>query len=164
MARQQVIDAVTKCIEPVIENLNYELVDVEFVQEGGDFYLRIYVDQEEGITFEDCKKVSRAVEPVLDEKDPISSQYMLEISSAGLDRIIKKDKDFKKFADEIVDVKLYKAQSLGTLGKKKQFQAQLHEKTKNDNDQEIVSFFTEEGEKIEVLFENINSVRLAILF
>ena len=98
-------------LSPVLEELAYELVDLEFVKEGQSWYLRLYLDKEGGITLDDCEKASRAIEVVMDEKDPIEQAYYLEVSSPGLDRPLKKEKDFIKYAGEVVDVKLYRAQN-----------------------------------------------------
>ena len=96
-------------VSGMIEKMGYELVDVEFVKEGQNWYLRFYLDKEGGINIDDCEKASKAIEKLLDEKDPIEQAYILEVSSPGLDRQLKKDKDFVKYAGSLVDVKLYKA-------------------------------------------------------
>lgn len=96
-------------VSGMIEEMGYELVDVEFVKEGQNWYLRFYLDKEGGINIDDCEKASKAIEKLLDEKDPIEQAYILEVSSPGLDRQLKKDKDFVKYAGSLVDVKLYKA-------------------------------------------------------
>lgn len=154
MNKKQIVDEVTKYLEPILAEFNYELVDVEFVKEGPTFYLRIYIDKEGGITIEDCKVTSRAIEPVLDEKDIIEPAYMLEVSSPGLDRVIKKDKDFERFNGEVVDVKLYTP-----INKQKNLQGELISKT-----DELLIICDEEGEKIEIPMKNVVVVRLAILF
>ena len=96
-------------VSGMIEEMGYELVDVEFVKEGQNWYLRFYLDKEGGINIDDCEKASKAIEKLLYEKDPIEQAYILEVSSPGLDRQLKKDKDFVKYAGSLVDVKLYKA-------------------------------------------------------
>lgn len=154
MNKKQIVDTVTTYLEPITDQFNYELVDVEFVKEGPAYYLRLYIDKEGGITIDDCKAISRAIEPVLDEKDFIEPAYILEVSSPGLDRILKKDKDFKKFTGEVVDVKLYKA-----VEKQKQFQGELVNKT----DKELV-IIDEDENTLTFDIENVAMVRLAILF
>lgn len=154
MNKNQIIDEVTKYLEPILANFNFELVDVEFVKEGPSYYLRIYIDKEGGITIEDCRVTSRAIEEVLDEKDIIEPAYMLEVSSPGLDRIIKKDQDFERFKGQVVDVKLYTA-----INKQKMIQGELVSKT-----EEILTLCGEDGEKIEIPMKNVVVVRLAILF
>lgn len=154
MNKNQIIDEVTKYLEPILANFNFELVDVEFVKEGPSYYLRIYIDKEGGITIEDCRVTSRAIEEVLDEKDIIEPAYMLEVSSPGLDRVIKKDQDFERFKGQVVDVKLYTA-----INKQKMIQGELVSKT-----EEILTLCGEDGEKIEIPMKNVVVVRLAILF
>ena len=154
MNKNQIIDEVTKYLEPILANFNFELVDVEFVKEGPSYYLRIYIDKEGGITIEDCRVTSRAIEEVLDEKDIIEPAYMLEVSSPGLDRVIKKDQDFERFKGQVVDVKLYTA-----INKQKMIQGELVSKT-----EEVLTLCGEDGEKIEIPMKNVVVVRLAILF
>jgi ribosome maturation factor RimP len=96
-------------VTPIIEAGGYELVDVEYVKEGSDYYLRVYADKEGGITIDDCVEISRALEAKLDEKDFIEEAYILEVSSPGLTRPLKKEKDFKRSLGRLVDLKLYKA-------------------------------------------------------
>lgn len=97
-------------ILPIINKNNYELVDVEFVKEGSNWFLRAYVDKEGGFSVNDCEKVSREFSDLLDKEDFIEESYILEISSPGLGRPLKKDKDFERSIGEEVEVKLYKAQ------------------------------------------------------
>lgn len=92
-----IVANVEKIVIPMIEELGYEFVDAEFVEEEGDWYLRIYIDNEEGITVEDCAIVSRPISEKLDEVDPIDRSYFFEVSSPGINRIIKRDKDFERF-------------------------------------------------------------------
>lgn len=96
-------------ILPIINKNNYELVDVEFVREGSNWFLRAYVDKEGGFSVNDCEKVSREFSDLLDKEDFIDESYILEISSPGLGRPLKKDKDFERSLGEEVEVKLYKA-------------------------------------------------------
>lgn len=95
-------------VSGMIEKMGYELVDVEFVKEGPNWYLRIFIDKEGGVTIDDCEAVSKTLEKIFDEKDPIEQAYFLEISSPGIDRPLKKKEDFIKYNGEMVDVKLYK--------------------------------------------------------
>ncbi|MDE7430324.1 MAG: ribosome maturation factor RimP [Lachnospiraceae bacterium] len=96
-------------VMPLIEQNNFELVDVEYVKEGSNWYLRVYIDKENGINVDDCELISRALSDLLDEKDFIEEAYILEVSSPGLGRPLKKDKDFERSLTEEVEVKLYKA-------------------------------------------------------
>lgn len=90
-----------------VARLGFELCDVEYIKEYGKWVLTLYIDKPEGITIDDCELVSRAVEPILDEKDPIEQQYYLSVSSLGLDRPIKKDADYQRNLGKDVSVKLY---------------------------------------------------------
>ncbi len=139
---------------PVIEENCYELVDIEFVKEGQNWYLRLYIDKDGGVTVDDCEFVSRAVEAVLDEKDPIEQAYILEVSSPGLDRPLKKDSDFVKYAGEIVDVKLYKA-----VNKQKEFQGEL-----KGLEGAIVTITDSDGNELSFDRKDIALIRLAVLF
>lgn len=98
-----------KLLEPILADTNFELVDVEYVKEGGNFFLRVYLDKPGGITIDDCELVSRALSDSLDEHDFIPDAYILEVSSPGLGRQLKKDKDFARSIGEDVEIKLYKA-------------------------------------------------------
>lgn len=96
-------------ITPILEEYQFELVDVEYVREGGNYFLRAYIDKEGGITVDDCEKVSRRLSDLLDEVDFIPDSYILEVSSPGLGRQLKKDKDFARSIGEEIEIKLYKA-------------------------------------------------------
>ena len=96
-------------IMPIIEQNKFELVDVEYVKEGGNYYLRAYIDKLGGITVDDCEIVSRALSDELDKYDFIDEAYILEVSSPGLCRPLKKEKDFDRHMGEEVEVKLYRA-------------------------------------------------------
>ena len=104
----KIVSIVTELARPIVEQLGCELWDVEYVSEGGQWYLRIYIDKEGGISIDDCENVSRAMDPILDEKDPISTSYIFEVSSAGLERTLKLPAHFQRFLGENVEVKLYK--------------------------------------------------------
>lgn len=101
---QQVI---TELAKPIVEDLNYELVDVEFVKEGANWYLRIYIDKSGGIGIDDCQSVSEKISDILDEKDPIEQSYYLEVSSPGLERPLKTERDFIKYKGELVEIKVF---------------------------------------------------------
>ena len=91
----------------ILKNTDYELVDVEYVKEGRDWFLRIFVDKEGGIDLDDCQTLSEQLGAKLDATDIINGAYILEVSSPGIDRILKKDKDFVREAGKVVDVTLY---------------------------------------------------------
>lgn len=94
--------------QPLVEACGCTLWDVEYVREGGEWYLRLYIDKEGGVDINDCEAVSRAVDPVLDEKDPIPESYRFEVCSAGLERVLKRPGDFERFMGEPILIKLYR--------------------------------------------------------
>ena len=109
MGRSESYEAKTEqLIQPLIDANNFELVDVEFVKEGSDWYLRVYIDKDGGITVDDCELISRAFNEILDREDYISEQYIFEVSSPGLMRLLKKEKDYKRSVGKLIDIKLYK--------------------------------------------------------
>lgn len=109
MGRSESYEAKTEqLIQPLIDANNFELVDVEFVKEGSDWYLRVYIDKDGGITVDDCELISRAFNEILDREDYISEQYIFEVSSPGLMRPLKKEKDYKRSVGKLIDIKLYK--------------------------------------------------------
>ena len=93
---------------PIVEENGFELVDVEYVKEGSTWYLRAYIDKPEGINIDDCEVVSRRLSDILDEKDYIDDAYILEVSSPGLGRPLKKEKDFKRSLGEEVEIRTYR--------------------------------------------------------
>lgn len=94
---------------PIVEHNGFELVDVEYVKEGGTWYLRAYIDKPGGITVDDCEVVSRVFSDILDEKDYIDDTYIFEVSSPGLGRPLKKEKDFARSIGEEVEIRTYRA-------------------------------------------------------
>lgn len=105
---------------PVVEEAGLELWDVEYVLEAGQRYLRLYLDGPDGVDLDDCERVSRAMDPLLDEADPVPDSYIFEVGSAGCERQLKRPSDFARFYGETVEVKLYSAvegakQWIGTL-------------------------------------------------
>ena len=104
---KNVSQTVKNAILPTVSELGYEIWDVEFVKEGANYYLRIYIDCAEGINIEDCERVHRAIDPVLDEADPIDRAYYLEVSSPGLGRQIKNAEQAEKVMGERVELKLF---------------------------------------------------------
>ena len=95
-------------VMPIVEKYGFELVDVEYVKEGGNFYLRAYVDKPGGITVDDCETVSREFSDKLDEADFIEEAYIMEVSSPGLGRPLKKEKDFKRSIGKEVEIRTYR--------------------------------------------------------
>ena len=105
----KITDLVDGLARPVVEANGCFLWDVEYVKEAGSWYLRLYIDKEGGVSIDDCEAVSRVVDPMLDEADPIPDAYTFEVSSAGADRPLKKPEHFEAFLGAEVDVKFYKA-------------------------------------------------------
>ena len=104
----KITEIVASFAKPVVENHGCELWDVEYVREGSDYFLRLYLDKDGGVDITDCEAISRAMDPILDEKDPISNSYIFEVCSAGLERALKRPSDFEKFMGSAVTVKLYR--------------------------------------------------------
>ncbi len=100
---------VEELVKPIIENLGYSLYDVIYQKEGKDNYLRIFIDKKEGICLNDCELVNNSITDILDEKDYIKSQYYLEISSAGLERNLRREEHYKENIGKKIEVHLYKA-------------------------------------------------------
>ena len=99
---------IEKLLEEKINNLGYDLYDVEYVKEGKDYYLRIFIDKRDGISLDDCEKVSNIISDILDKEDYIKVQYYLEVSSPGVERILKKDKHLKDNIGNEIKVNLFK--------------------------------------------------------
>lgn len=94
--------------EPVVTNQGCTIWDVEYVREGADWFLRIYIDKEGGVDITDCEAISRAMDPILDEEDPIPTSYTFEVCSAGIERALKRPGDFEKFMGSDILVRLYR--------------------------------------------------------
>jgi len=107
--KKKILIDVEQAILPVCEDEKVILFDLEYVKEGPFYYLRIFIDQENGISIDDCQRVSEKISKVLDEKDIISENYFLEVSSPGIDRPFKTESDFEKHIDESVELKLYQS-------------------------------------------------------
>jgi ribosome maturation factor RimP len=143
-----------KLLEPIIQKNNFDLVDVEYVKEGGNWYLRAYIDKEGGISVDDCELISRALSDLLDEHDFIPDAYILEVSSPGLGRQLKKEKDFARSINKEVEIKLFKG-----IDKQKEFIGLLTE-----YDQEKLVIELENGNTLEIPRSNIALIRLAFDF
>ena len=135
---------------PVIEELGYELVYVEYVKEGQDWFLRFFIDRPEGIFIEDCEKVSRHVEVLLDEKDYVKAQYILEVSSLGLERPLRNEQDFLNNIGEIIEVSLFKP-----LDKKKKYRGVL-----SSYGEQLV--LLADGREVAIDLENISKANISI--
>jgi len=155
MAKREEYECKTEqLLTPILEENNFELYDVEFVKEAGTFYLRAFIDKEGGININDCELVSRRLSDLLDEKDFIPDAYILEVSSPGLGRALKKDKHFEKSIGEEVEIKLFKA-----IDKQKDFTGYLE----SFND-EVIVISDEAENELEFERSNIASVRLVVHF
>ena len=106
--QMKVTELVEKLAKPVVEENGCQLWDVEYVREGSEYFLRLYLDKEGGVDINDCERISRAMDPILDEKDPIPTSYHFEVCSAGLERALKRPSDFERFLGSAVTVKLYR--------------------------------------------------------
>ena len=103
----KITDTVTALAEPVAAACGCEVWDVEYVREAGQWFLRVYIDKPGGVSIDDCEAFSRAMDPILDEKDPVPTSYVFEVSSAGAERVLKRPGDFARFIGEQVEVRHY---------------------------------------------------------
>ncbi|MBQ1207345.1 MAG: ribosome maturation factor RimP [Lachnospiraceae bacterium] len=155
MVKREEIEARTEeLVMPLITKHQFELVDVEFVKEGSNRYLRLYIDKEGGITVNDCEAISRPFSDLLDVEDYIEESYILEVSSPGLGRPLKKDKDFKRHLGDEVEIRLFRP-----VDRRKEWEGIL-----TAYDDHTVTIETEEGE--EKVFErtSLALIRLALDF
>ncbi|CAM2076520.1 MAG: ribosome maturation factor RimP [Clostridium sp.] len=109
MKNDALVTQIYEMVKPISDELNYEIYHVEYVKENGEYYLRIYIEKEGGITLSDCEALSRRVSDLMDEKDPIPEAYFLEVSSPGLNRTLFTEAHYKRFVGREVMVKLTKA-------------------------------------------------------
>ena len=146
-------EKVEKLIQDKVKNIGYSLYDVEYVKEGANWYLRVYADKEGGIAIDDCVLISRSLEEKLDAEDFIEDAYILEVSSPGLGRPLKKEKDYVRSVGKSIDIKLYKA-----IDKQKEFTGILKE---NMEDQIVLTI---EDQDITFEKKSIASARLSLDF
>ncbi|HIY64247.1 MAG TPA: ribosome maturation factor RimP [Candidatus Mediterraneibacter stercoripullorum] len=155
MSRREEYEKKTEeLLEPIVTEYGFELVDVEYVKEGGTWYLRAYIDKPGGITVDDCEAVSRRFSDILDEKDYIEDSYVFEVSSPGLGRPLKKEKDFRRSMGEEVEIRTYRA-----IDRQKEFTGIL-----DSYDGTSVTIAYEDGEKQTFSLEDIALIRLALDF
>ena len=158
MAKNRIKDLVADELAGFLEENGYELYNVEFIKEGKDWFLRVYIDRVDdsqgGISTDDCKKVSRYLSTRMDELDPIEQNYYLEVSSPGMDRALIKDSDYVRFAGRFVDVTLYQ----GIDGKKSFFG-----KLDGVKDGNLV-IIDEKENRIEIPMEKVAKTKLAVIF
>ncbi len=157
MTKKQIEATCEELVFPIIEEKGFELVDVEYVKEGANYYLRVYADKEGGITIDDCVEISRALNPKLDAYDKeFKDPYILEVSSPGLLRPLKKDKDFARNLGKMVEIKLFKPLE----GKKeKEFEAEL----KSFDEKTILVVLEDDSEEL-IDRNNLALIRLAFEF
>lgn len=154
-AKREEIESKTEAlILPIIEENQFELVDVEYVKEGGTYYLRAYVDKEGGITVNDCETVSRAFSDILDREDYIDDSYIFEVSSPGLGRPLKKEKDYIRSMGKELEIRTFRA-----IGGEKEFYGIL-----TAYDEKTVTIETEDGETMKFEKNEIALIRLAFDF
>lgn len=103
----RITDSVTELARPVVEQAGCTLWDVEYVREAGTWYLRVFIDKEDGVSIDDCEAISRALDPILDEADPVPDSYVFEVGSAGAERELKRPGDFQQFTGSEVELRLY---------------------------------------------------------
>lgn len=145
-------ERVETLIKPTIENLGYELYDVEYSKEGKNYSLRIFIDNQKGIDLNDCEKVSNAINDILDEANYIKEQYFLEVSSTGIEKILRKDKHLEQNIGKEIEIKLFRKDENG----KKQYQGILQE----FNQEEII---IKNQTKSEVEEEKIERKNIALV-
>ena len=151
--REEYEQRTEQLVLPIIQSNKFELVDVEYVKEGGPWYLRAYIDKPGGITVDDCEIVNRALGDLLDREDFIEDSYILEVSSPGLGRPLKKEKDFVRSQGKEVEIRTYRM-----VERQKEFRGIL-----KAWDKETVTIETEEGEQV-FSRDNIALIRLAFDF
>lgn len=154
MKKSEIVDRVEKMVTAITDEKGYEMVDVEYVKEAGQFYLRVVVDKEDGISLNECEEVSRELSPKLDENDFIKENYYLEVSSPGIDRALKRDKEFVKYKGRDVEIKLYKA-----IDGVKQFEGELVGLDEENNIVVIIN-----NEEMKFNRKDVAIIRLAIKF
>ena len=141
-------------ITPILDRINFELGDVEYVKEGGTWYLRAYIDKEGGITVNDCEAVAREMNEILDREDFVEDSYVFEVSSPGLGRPLKKEKDYIRSMGKEVEIRTYRA-----INREKEFYGIL-----SAYDENTVTIKTEDGTEMTFEKSDIALIRLAFDF
>ncbi|QIB26153.1 ribosome maturation factor RimP [Caloranaerobacter azorensis] len=154
MNRKEIEELTREIALQIVEDYGFELVDVEFVKEGSQRFLRVFIDKVGGITIEDCQKVSERLSDKLDEIDPIEENYYLEVSSPGLDRPLKTESDYKKSLGKEVEISLYKP-----IEGKKKFIGKL-----KDYNETTVTIELEQGSLITINKKDLAKINLAVIF
>ena len=154
MTKREEYEQKTEAMQPIVDANGFELVDVEYVKEGGSWYLRAYIDKPGGITVDDCELVSRAANDILDAEDFVEDSYIFEVSSPGLGRPLKKEKDFIRSIGEEVEIRTFRA-----IDRQKEFIGVLKEFDKNS-----VTIVLENEEEMTIARADIALIRLAFDF
>ena len=162
--REQYEQKAEAMAQPIIDQFGFELVDVEYVKEAGNWYLRAYVDKEGGITLDDCELVNRAWSDIMDEQDFIPDAYILEVSSPGLGRQLKKEKDFKRSIGEDVDVKFYKAVKIPNPRNGKEMSVKQITGMLKEFDKDTITLETDFANEYVINRKDISTVKLTIDF
>jgi ribosome maturation factor RimP len=142
-------DELSELLGPVVAGLGYELWELEFAPRAGGGLLRLYIDSPEGISLDDCEQVSRAVSDTLDESDPIAGRYTLEVSSPGLDRVLRTRAHFERYAGELVRLEMMRP-----IDGRKRFSGRVTEVGESDITLEL------EGGKVNLPIDDIHRARL----
>jgi len=154
-----VVGQVKNLITPIITDAQLELVDVEYTREGQVHYLRIFIDKPDGVTIDDCQTMSRECEVILDIEEIIHTQYILEVSSPGLDRPLRKKKDYNRFRDRLVNIRTYRA-----VDGRKKFLGRLIGLTDNQGTDTCVVTLRIDGSDVHIPYDMIASARLEVEF
>ena len=153
MTKSSITESIIAIIEPVIAEENLELVDVEYKKFGRSWTLRVYIDRDGGITVEDCQKVSRQIEDMIEIDELIANTYVLEVSSPGLDRSLKKEREFLKFRNKPIKVKTF-----APIGDRKNFSGTIQD-CRNE-----ILYLVENETALEISLNNIAQAKLIIQF
>lgn len=162
MKKKKITELVKEELRPFLEQENYQLYNIEFIKEGKEWYLRIFIekapssdiDWPENVSTDDCEKVSRYISEKLDLLDPIDQNYYLEVSSPGMDRLLLKDEDFKRYQGQLVDIKLYKS-----IDGKKNITGKLLGICDG-----YIDIEDEKGNPMHLPCENVSTTRLTVVF
>ncbi|WP_017753795.1 ribosome maturation factor RimP [Calidifontibacillus oryziterrae] len=154
---KKITEVTEELVLPILAKMNLELVDIEFVKEGKNWYLKVFIDSEKGIDIEDCGNVSEQLSEKLDETDPISYPYFLEVSSPGVERPLKKPEDVQKAIGKQVHIKTYEP-----INNEKIFEGKL---IQFDGERLIVEVLIKTRKKqVEIPYNKVASARLAVTF
>ena len=154
MSRKEVLKKLRGICNSIAEDLDYELVDLEYVKENGKYFLRVYIHKDGGVDLEDCQKMSKNLSEKLDQEDPIRDTYYLEVSSPGLDRPLKSDKDLKRSIESDIEIKLY-----SPFDGKKDYEGKLIY-----FDSDSIKIEKDNQKIVEIPRESISMIRLSVKF